>query len=294
MNLIELKTFLTVIEEKGITSASKRLNITQPAISKRLENLKVTFGIKELFTRQSGELLISKDAQVLIPYAKNIIALYENAQNEVNIHTKGKKGSIAIGSGAGWITSNLPSAITKTIIKFPKIHVDFNVDNPDLQMQNLIDNKIDILFARKPEHLENFEYKSLRYDKYVVIASKDHPLTEKGNTLKDLTNFNFVIVTTSQQTEDLFFNIFASNDIQKPQISITTNSLRMGLNCLYQSPLLLFTQANIFESYNDPRLAILKIQNFNITRETGVITRRGYKNLFFEELIKNLDLESNF
>ena len=43
MNLVELKTFLTVIEEKGITAASKRLNITQPAITKRLDNLKVSF-----------------------------------------------------------------------------------------------------------------------------------------------------------------------------------------------------------------------------------------------------------
>ena len=29
MNLIEFKTFLTVIEEKGITAAAEKLNITQ-------------------------------------------------------------------------------------------------------------------------------------------------------------------------------------------------------------------------------------------------------------------------
>lgn len=294
MNLIELKTFLTVIEEKGITAASKRLNITQPAISKRLENLKLTFGIKDLFTRQSGELLISKDAKVLVPYAKNIIALFENAQNEVNYHTTGKKGNLAIGSGAGWVTSNLPSAVAKTIESFPNIRVDFNVDNPDIQLQNLIDNKIDILFARKPEHLENFDYKSLRNDKYVIIASKDHPLTKKENDLKDLTKFNFTIVSTSQQTEDLFFNCFSSQNLKKPHISISTNSLRMGLNSLYKSSLLLFTQANIFESYDDPRLKILKIRDFNIIRETGVITRRGYQSLFFKELVTNLDIDNNF
>ena len=43
MNLIEFKTFLTVIEEKAITAAAEKLNITQPAVSKRLENLKNTF-----------------------------------------------------------------------------------------------------------------------------------------------------------------------------------------------------------------------------------------------------------
>ena len=288
MNLIELKTFLTVIEEKGITAASKRLNLTQPAISKRLENLKFTFGIKNLFTRVSGQLVISKDAKVIIPYAKNIIALVENAKNEVNNYSLGKKGFVTIGSGAGWITGNLPFAVAKTIEEYPYIKVDFNVDSPDLQLSKLSDNKIDILFARKPEKLNNYVYKTLRKDKYVVIASKNHPLANKEVKLEELINFNFAIATTSQQTEDLFFNCFSSNGISKPNISISTNSLRMGLNCLYKSSLLLFTQANIFESYIDPGLTIIKIKNLNITRETGVITRKGYQSLFFDKLIENL------
>ena len=56
--------------------------------------------------------------------------------------------------------------LAKTIDNFPNIHVDFNVDTPDLQLDKLIDNKIDILFARKPENLDVFEYKTIRYDKY--------------------------------------------------------------------------------------------------------------------------------
>ena len=59
MSLIEFKTFLTVIEEKGITAAAEKLNITQPAVSKRLENLKNAFGIDTLFTRVSGDLTVS-------------------------------------------------------------------------------------------------------------------------------------------------------------------------------------------------------------------------------------------
>lgn len=290
MNLLELKTFLSVIEEKGITAASKSLNVTQPAISKRLDNLKYTFGIKELFYRKSGELIISEDAKALIPYAKNIIALMENAQNEINQFKSGQKGKISIGSGAGWITGNLPTAIAKTIENYPDLKVDFNVDTPDLQLEKLIDNKIDILFARKPENLDYYDYKPLRYDKYIIIASNKHPLTKKVSKLKDLIKYNFAIATTSQLTEDLFFNCFTSQSLEKPKISIYTNSLRMGLNCLYESSLLLFTQANIFESYNDPHLNILKIDDFNITRETGVITRKGYKSLFFNQLMKNLKI----
>ena len=59
MNLIEVKTFLSVIKENGITAAAKSLNVTQPAVTKRLENLKNYFGISELFKRNSGNFSVT-------------------------------------------------------------------------------------------------------------------------------------------------------------------------------------------------------------------------------------------
>ena len=162
-------------------------------------------------------MIISKDAQVLVPYAKNIIALIENAQNEVTDHTNGKKGTITIGSGAGWITGILPHAIAKTIDNFPNIHVDFNVDTPDLQLNKLIDNKIDILFARKPENLENFEYKSLRNDKYIVIASKNHPLVNKIIELKTLLHTILQLLQPLDKQRICFLIVLLQKIFQNPK-----------------------------------------------------------------------------
>ena len=52
----------------------------------------------------------------------------------------------------------------------------------------------------------------------------------------------------------------------------------------------MFTQANIFESYDDTRLNIIDIKNFDISRETGVITRKGYESSFYKNLIDNLSI----
>ena len=224
MNLIELKTFLTVIEEKGITAAAEKLNITQPAVSKRLENLKMAFGIDALFTRVSGRLEVSKNAQILVPYAKNIIALSENARNEVNNFKQGTKGKIFIGAGASWTLSCLPKAISKTLESFPDLVVDLNVDLPDLQVKKLQDNKIDILFARKPQNKEFFYFEPLKIDKFIVMASRKHPLANKKISLKELTNYKWAISTTAKQTQELFFNFFSSKDLPSPTISFSTNS----------------------------------------------------------------------
>ncbi|MDC6451636.1 LysR family transcriptional regulator [Alphaproteobacteria bacterium] len=288
MNLIELKTFLTVIEEKGITAAAIRLNLTQPAVSKRLDNLKHSFGIKSLFNRTSGNLEVSKDAQILIPYAKNIVALAENAKNEVNNHTKGTKGKIYIGTGASWTLTVLPAAIATTLKKFPELLIDLNVDIPDTQLKKLSNNKIDILFARKPTNLEFYDYKPIRVDSFIVISSSDHPLSKKQVSFEDLSNYKWTISTTAKQTQELFFNLFNSRGLPKPIISLSTNSLNMALNSLLKSDLLLFTTINTLESFKSNLFSRVNINNFEISRETGVITRKGYKSVFFENLMLNL------
>ena len=140
MNLIEVKTFLSVIKENGITAAAKSLNVTQPAVTKRLENLKNYFGISELFKRNSGNFSVSDEAKILIPYAKNLVALAETAKNEIGDQISGKKGKVFIGSGSSWTLSNLPSALSKTLESFPNLSIDVNVDSPDalLKTFNLI------------------------------------------------------------------------------------------------------------------------------------------------------------
>ena len=288
MNLIELKTFLTVIEENGITAAANRLNLTQPAVSKRLENLKQSFGIKDLFNRDSGSLKVSKDAAILIPYAKNIVALAENAKNEVINYSKGTKGKIYIGTGASWTLSILPAAIAKTLDQFPDLFIDLNVDVPDTQLKKLANNKIDILFARKPENLSFYDYKPLRNDSFIVMSSSNHPLSKKQVSLEDLVSFRWAISTTAKQTQELFFNLFNSRGLPQPLISLSTNSLHMALNSLVKSELLLFTTINTLENYKSSAYSKINIKDFEISRETGVITRKGYKSVFYKNLMENL------
>lgn len=288
MNLIEFKTFLTVIEEKGITAAAEKLNITQPAVSKRLENLKNAFGIDSLFTRVSGGLTVSKNAQILIPYAKNIIALSENARNEVSNFKQGTKGKIFIGAGASWTLSCLPKAISKTLESFKDLVVDLNVDLPDIQVKKLQDNKIDILFARKPINKEFFNFEPLKIDKFIVMASTKHPLANKRISLKDLNNYNWAISTTAKQTQELFFNLFSSKDLPTPKISFSTNSLNVALNSLLNSSLLLFTTDNTLERFKSEKFCKIEIKDFEVSRQTGVITRQGYTSIFLDSLIKNL------
>ncbi len=288
MSLIELKTFLEVIEEKGITAAANKLNLTQPAVTKRLENLKITFGIEKLFSRKKGEFTVTENAKLLIPYAQNMVALAENAKSEIKMHTTGNKGKLFIGTGTTWSLSQLPIGLAKTLLEFPELEINLNVDSPDIQLEKLLKNKIDILFARKPSKLSDINYHSLSIDKFLIFSSSSNENAKKISRAKDLTKFKWVMNTTTKKTEDLFFNWFSVRNLPRPFIALKTNSLRMSLRLVENSSLLLFTASHVYTAPESSLLTNIQIKGFDLELDTGVITRKGYRSNFLNSLIKNL------
>jgi len=288
MNLIELKTFLTVIEEKGISAAALKLNITQPAVSKRLQNLKHSFNIKTLFSRQNGEFIISKEAKVLFPYAQNVIALSENAKFELSQFISGNKGKLNIGCGTIWSMAELPEAIAKTFERYPELEINVNFDDPDILLENLSKNKIDILFSRKPNDMFHFDFFSIRKDKFLFYVSKDHVLANKKVMLKELTNYKWVMNSSSIKSTSIFYNIFSSKHLDKPSIFLRTNSPRMSFRVVQKSNLILFTSSPSYtvESFD---LVNLKINDINdIERVSGIVVRKAYNSQVLNSLLEDI------
>ena len=71
-------------------------------------------------------------------------------------------------------------------------------------------------------------------------------------------------------------------------ISLKTNSLRLALKVVQNSSMLLFTASPVDLAPDTSSLSQIKIKDFNLKRDTGIITRKGYKSHFLEELLKNI------
>ena len=68
----QLKCFLVTAKDRSFTKASRELFISQPAISKTIKNLEEQLGYK-LFIRNYHQLILTPEAEQLIPIAKNIL-----------------------------------------------------------------------------------------------------------------------------------------------------------------------------------------------------------------------------
>ena len=76
MELRELKYFLAVTKEQSISKAAQALFVTQPNLSRQMQNLEREIG-KQLFIRGTKKITLTEAGRLLRKRAEEILELYE-------------------------------------------------------------------------------------------------------------------------------------------------------------------------------------------------------------------------
>ena len=123
MNLKQLEAFVYVAEGGSFSKAAKELYLTQPTVSAHIASLEKELEAR-VFVRNTKEVNLSKDGQVLYKYARQIIDLEKRIEDEFVSHKKAGKTCITIAA------STIPAQYL-----LPKILAQFNERFPDEQLK---------------------------------------------------------------------------------------------------------------------------------------------------------------
>lgn len=89
-----LRTFVAIVEHGSISSASKKVHLTQSALSIQLKKLE--FYVKRpLFNRDGKKLVLNDHGRILYDYSRNILSLHDEALSAVS--SGNTSGSVKIG-----------------------------------------------------------------------------------------------------------------------------------------------------------------------------------------------------
>lgn len=92
-----LEYILAVIEEKSITKAAKRLYITQPTLTKYINQLEDEYGVK-FFDRSTTPIRLTEAGQLYVEKKKMMIEEERSLRSQLK-SIEDKKITLTIGSG---------------------------------------------------------------------------------------------------------------------------------------------------------------------------------------------------
>lgn len=226
MEIRHLKYFIAVAEELSFTKAAKRLNISQPPLSKQIKDLENCLE-QQLFIRNNKKVELTEAGVNLLFKSYKIIKEIEDTEQYLKAFDKSKKKEISIGFSETALVD-----LISIIRLFKKQNDDINIKLHRLsspkQLSSLDDSFIDVGFICSPIPAKG-RYNTLILNKhsYSVVLPKEHHLSNHNSpiSMNQLEKEIFIITPrkVSPAYYDAAFSIFNNNDFY-PTKTITAYS----------------------------------------------------------------------
>lgn len=179
MELRELRYFLAVAREKNITKAADALYISQPSLSKQMQNLEKEIG-SPLFVRGSRSVTLTETGMLLKKRAEELLELYEKTEAELAAPAETVCGEVRIGGGESYALQTVMQAAKAVQDNYPHITFRFFSGDADDVTEKLDRGLID--FGVMVDLPDTSQYNALRLpltDRWGVLMRRDSPLGEK-------------------------------------------------------------------------------------------------------------------
>lgn len=205
MELRELKYFLAIVREQSISKAAESLFMTQPSLSRQMQNLEKEIGNK-LFVRGNKKITLTETGFLLQKRAEEMLALYEKMQVEVSASPESISGDIYIGGGESYAIQTVAKAAKDIQIENPNVKFHFFSGDTGEVIEKLDKGLIDFGILVEPADLSKYNYLRLpQKDSWGLLMRKDSPLAKKEFiTPKDLDNIPIIRSKHTMKKNELF------------------------------------------------------------------------------------------
>jgi len=178
MEFHQLKYFVAVAEQRHFTKAARNLRIAQPSVSRAIRVLEKELGTP-LFHRMKGNVALTSAGEVLLPWARRVLADVDGAALEVRELADLRLGRLAVGATPSLTTTLLPPALARFHVAFPGVDLVLHEAGSRDLVRELEQGALDIALVILPLRHEVLETTPLLREELVVAVAADHPLASR-------------------------------------------------------------------------------------------------------------------
>ena len=189
IDLTTLRLFIAVCEEQNLTRAANREGIAASAVSKRMNDFELAFGVT-LFKRLSKGMALTPAGESLLHHARVTLLNVEKIAVELTEYSQGVRGHVRMLANLSAIVQFLPEDLSRFFGAHELLRIDLQ-ERPSGQVVRGIEEGIAEIGICSGEadarSLETFHY---RTDHLVVVVRPDHPLAA-GETIQFADTLDF-------------------------------------------------------------------------------------------------------
>ncbi len=276
MEIRVLKYFLTVSRVGSITGAANYLHLTQPTLSRQLQDLEKELGQK-LLIRTNHNVSLTPEGMILRKRAEEILDMVEKTKNEFSSIKNDTAGEIYIGCGETNIIKYIADVINEIREIYPDIIFHIHSGIFEDVIEKIDNGLLDFAVTIQPADLSKYNSINLPdKDNWGVVMKKDSELAKKEFvTFDDMEKVPLILSKKAfrkPSPDNEFFRWFNEKK-DKLNIGATYTLFYNGAIMVEQGVGYMFTLNNLINTSKDSSLCFRPIKP-NLTARWNILWKK--------------------
>lgn len=211
MDLKQLRYFVKIAEYENISKAASELYISQPALTKSIQQLELELNAK-LFDRHGHKIELNEEGKLTLEYANRMLSDAEELCRRLGDSSR-KAGRISLCTTQSFLARYL---LPRFAVEYPQIPLHYRritIDDDPIQL--LTSGEADIAILPELLNVPGICSSFFLEEKMLLCMPENHPLAKKNSVLlEDLQNMPLLITQANIQ-KDPYTRRFIAYSLQQ-------------------------------------------------------------------------------
>lgn len=236
----KLRAFLAVVDCGSLGRAALAVNMTQPTLSRMIQDMELRLGLP-LFERRSKGMILTVAGESFMSHARLLLFEMDQAVEAIDALKGLRRGTVRLGAVAAVTRSIVPRAAARLLKDAPGLRIDV-MEAPDGELADaLASRRIDLMIAAQlPVNEEIEPIAECRFDDvYTVFCSSGHPLARQSDAdLDRVLAESWIMPKPGSTPRTLFEKLVHKAGRNLPVIAVETGSVGAQVSFVTQGRLL--------------------------------------------------------
>lgn len=274
----KVRTLIRVVDEGGFTRAANSLHLTQPAVSHHIRQLEMEYGI-HIFRQDKKELTLTPEGEVLVKYARRIIAVERAARQAIEDSRRSLRHlSVGLTPTAG--ENRMPQVLALYCHEHPQVHINIVTDTINNLYQRMELYGLDLAVVEGALPGQKFNSILLDTDYLCVITSPENPFARRQSIqLSELKGERLILRSAKASTRTLFDGYLQScgESVQNFNVMMELDNVAMIKELVGQNlGVSVIAKSACREEVRAGRLAAVPIENASMSRDIRLIYHNDF------------------
>ena len=179
MTVQQLESLLNLVEEGSFSRAAKKMHLTQPSLSKHIQNMEDIVGGRVVERKNTG-IELTPEGKVLFDCAKRVFRQIEDAEERISYLKESNAGRISIAASTIPATYLLPPVLSAFRQKHPEICGYVRMNDSSAVLDMVLEGEAELGFVGREITNRKLVVERLWNDRMVLVVPSTHRWRRNG------------------------------------------------------------------------------------------------------------------